>query len=125
MSIWDRLFRERPVYWESFSTAPSGGRITRWFCGVFLALIPIRYGVRCIFIERATLWGKFHSHLTVRGTAAISLGIAYIAIGAFAHFHWFWGLHPRLQPFTDVGKLITLLVFLSSLGYAFCQILSS
>ncbi len=96
-----------------------------WFCGVLLALIPICYGARGIFTEQATLLGSHGSHLELHGTAGISLAIAYMAVGAFAHFHWFWGLHPRLRGFTDLGKVLSLFVFLPSFGYAIYLFLSS
>jgi hypothetical protein len=75
--------------------------------------------------QQATLFGSRGSHLELHGIAAVSLAVAYIAVGAFAHFHWFWGLHHRLQQFSDVGKLLSLVVFLPSFGYAIFQIFSS
>lgn len=56
--------------------------------------------------------------MTLTGDAGFWLAVAYIAIGALIHFHYFWCLRNRLWPFSQAGKLFSLLVFLSSLFYA-------
>ena len=46
------------------------------------------------------------------------LAIAYIAIGAFLHFEFFWGRHPRLRPWSPRLKRAALLVGACGIGYA-------
>ena len=50
--------------------------------------------------------------------AGFWLAVAYIAAGAFLHFHYFWGLSERLWRFSQIAKILSLLVFLLSLFYA-------
>ena len=59
----------------------------------------------------------------VTGPAATALGIAYVALGGFLHFRFFWELAPRLCRVADLGKGISLIVFLAALGYAVAQVL--
>jgi hypothetical protein len=107
---------------EELAYAPSGGRLKMWLVGIGVALIPLWYGFRCVQTEHARLWGEHGTDLDVNGSAAIALGIAYMAIGAFIHFHWFWGLNRRLEPLSVLLKLLTLLVFLGSFGHAIYKI---
>ena len=126
MSNWDKMFsalfdKPLPTVFdeaESLSGSPSGGRITMWLLGFCLALIPICYGVHCLFAHSTTFFGRRYPRLELHGIPGISLAVAYIAIGFFIHAHWFWGQHPRLQPFSNFGKLLSLLVFLPTFGYA-------
>lgn len=123
MSFWTRNPYEVDVeVADSLSHSPSGGRIKMWLFGVCLALIPLGYGVRCLFTGHARFFGRRGSHLDLDGTAAISLAIAYIAVGLFMHAHWFWGLHPRLFRFSPILKVLVLLAFIGSFGYTMFRI---
>lgn len=122
MSIWNRPVRTVFGEAESLSGSPSGGRIKMWLLGFCLALIPICYGVHCLFAHEATLFGRGGSRLEFHDMSADTLAVAYIAVGLFIHAHWFWGIHPRLQPFSNFGKLLSLLVFLPTFGYAIYSI---
>ena len=102
---------------EDLATAPSGGRTKRWLAGVVLAAVPIIYGCICIQRGHTTLFGRgASSNLT--GDAGFWLAVAYIAVGAFLHFHYFWGLSERLWRFSQFAKLLSVLVFLPSFLYA-------
>lgn len=110
---------------ERLAGSPSGGRITMWLLGFCLALIPIGYGVHFLSVHRATFFGRGGSRLELHGAPAVALAVAYIAVGLFIHAHWFWGLHPRLQRFSYFGKLLSLLVFVPTFGYAVYRIFLS
>ena len=104
---------------EDLAYAPeSGGRVKMWLLGIGLALIPIIYGTYCLITKHATLFGKHRSHLELTGSSATSLAIAYISIGVFIHAHWFWGLHSKLEYLSYPLKLICVLIFLGSFGFA-------
>ena len=125
MSNWNKMFRtlfDKPLPTvfdeaERLSGSPSGGRITMWFLGFCVPLIPICYGVHCLLAHESTLFGRWNLRLEFHGTPADTLAVAYIAVGLFIHAHWFWGLHPRLRAFSDFGKLLSVLVFLPCFGY--------
>lgn len=51
-----------------------------------------------------------------------TLAIAYIAVGAYIHAHWFWGLHPKGEGLSYLLKLLAVLLFLGSFGYAIYKI---
>ena len=109
---------------EDLAYSPSGGRGKMWCLGVVLALVPLGYGVRCLFTGHARFFGRRGSHLDLDGPAAMSLAIAYIAVGVFIHAHWFWGLHPKLEPLSPILKVLAVLVFLGSFGYTMFKILA-
>ena len=124
MSFWTRNPYETDAKMaESLSHSPSGGRCKMWLLGVGLAIIPIYYGIRCLQTGHTTLPGRRGSNLDLSGSAAVVMAIAYIAVGAFIHAHWFWGLHPKLEPLSPILKVLALVVFLSGLGYTAYRIL--
>ena len=124
MSIWtNKEHRTAFDDAEDLAYGPSGGRVKMWLAGVGLALIPLLYGVGCLRSGHARFFGSHGANLDLDGSAAIALAIAYIALGAFVHFHWFWGLHPRLWRFSTALKFVAVLVFLGSFGFTIYRIL--
>jgi hypothetical protein len=107
---------------EDLAYGPSGGRAKQWLAGVILASLPIIYGVVCIRRGHTTLFGRRGSDLDLSRDAALSLAISYIAIGAFLHFHYFWGLSEHLWRFSQAGKVVSVLIFLPSFLYALYRI---
>lgn len=124
MSFWLRNpYEETTNDIDDFSNLPSGGPIKMWLLGVGLSLIPFIYGIRCFRKGEARLFGR-DDDLDLTGTSAISLAIAYLALGLFIHAHWFWGLHPRLYPFSPCLKGIALVVFVVSFFYTMFRIVA-
>lgn len=95
-----------------------------WVLGVALALIPIGYGLHCLNTGHARIIGSRGSALDLSGSAAQALAIAYLAVGAFIHAHWFWGLHVRLEPWSPLLKIVSVGVFLGGLGFSVFKVLS-
>jgi hypothetical protein len=108
---------------EDLAYAPSGGRIKMWLLGIALALVPFVYGVHCLLTGQARFFGS-RGNLDLQGPAATALAIAYLAVGAFIHFHWFWGLHNRLEPFSYLMKGLATVVFLGGFGYTCYRLLN-
>ena len=104
--------------------------LTMWLAGVGLALIPVAYGAYCLVSGHTILPGDTGPmgggpDLNVYGPAAVALAIAYIALGVLGHLHWFWGSYPRLSFPCAVLKVVILLVFVGTLSFAICRILTS
>ncbi|MEK7951615.1 hypothetical protein [Luteolibacter soli] len=97
--------------------APSGGRGKQWLAGVVLAAVPVIYGICSIQRGWTTMFGSRGMDERISGDAGFWLAVAYIAIGAFCHFHWFWGLSERLWRFSEGMKVAALLVFLPAFGW--------
>lgn len=99
---------------------PAIGPVKRWLYGVVLAALPIAYGIVGICRRRMWLPGRGGS-MEVAGAAAVAFGIVWIAAGAFAHFHFFWGPHPKLWRFADLGKITSAIAFIGGLAVtAYC-----
>ena len=126
MSFWTRNpYESDAKAAESLSHSPSGGRLKMWLLGVGLALIPIYYGIRCLQTGHTAFLGSRGGRLDLTGSPAVAMAIAYLAVGAFIHAHWFWGLHPKLEPLSPILKVLALLVFLGGFGYTGYRILAS
>jgi hypothetical protein len=67
---------------------PSGGRVKQWLAGVFLAAVPIVYGIVCIQRGHTTLFGRPRrgGNIDLIGEAGFWLAVAYIAIPSFSLF---------------------------------------
>lgn len=104
---------------EGLAYLPGGGPIKKWLAGFLLAAVPIGYGVHCLMRGYTTLPQKQSSSLVLKGEAGMWLAIAYIAVGAFLHFHYFWGLSDRLWRGCQFGKGLSLLVFAGAMLYVF------
>jgi hypothetical protein len=103
---------------DDLAYVPSGGPMKRWIAGFIIASLPIIYGIHCIQRGDATLFGSRGNTLKLVGDAGLSLAIAYISIGGFLHFHYFWRLSDRLWRFSQALKVLSLIVFLLSFLYA-------
>jgi hypothetical protein len=103
---------------------PEGGRVKMWLLGVGLTLVPIGYGIRGLYNGQMTLIGKHGANLELHGAAATAMAISMIAVGVFIHFHWFWGIHQKLSPFSAIGKILSATVFIGSFGYMMWKIAS-
>lgn len=126
MSFWKffgRRFNAESA--ENLACSPSGGCIKAWLLGVGLALLPIGYGINCIPAGHAVFFGSRGARLEFYGTGAIILAMAYIALGVFFHAHWFWGLHPKLELYSQALKTLAAAVFLGSVGYTVVGIVLS
>jgi len=79
-------------------------------------LVIALVGVEFCISRQAIFFGKVRS-LVIHGTSAVSMGLAWISVASFLHFHYFWGNHPRLEAFSDIGKVLSALAFLAAFGY--------
>jgi hypothetical protein len=108
---------ERRTVADLIDAQPCGGSPTMWLAGVGLALLPLVYGISCIVTRRGelgtTLWRS-----EVQGGPAIALGVGWIGVGLFLHFHFFFGLHSRLAAFSRRAKSVALVMALAGLGVA-------
>lgn len=118
MSWWRHYSKYEPGgSFGDLAYGPSGGRVKQWLAGAALAGVPVIYGIVCLARGYTVLLGRGRSE-KLYGEAGGALAIACISIGAFLHFHYFWGLSPRLERFSHPGKILCILVFLPSFFYA-------
>ena len=97
---------------------PAGGRLGRFALGAVLPLAIFWFSLSCID-RRSTPFPHRRGIEDLSGEAAISLAVAYIAVGAFLHFHFLWGATRRLSPYSQPGKSVSFVVFLVAIIYAF------
>lgn len=120
---------------EWLTEPPTGGPIQKWIVGVGLASLVTIYGLACCFTQRASTL-----NITIRGVPsvgrgfwlaldgiqAVSLGLVIACIGAFIHFQWYWGNHPRLFPLHEIAKyLAAFAVFVAAMAHLFAMLMRS
>ncbi len=86
-----------------------------WIGGIGVALIPMGYGVYCLYTRHAYFPGS--RILDVRGWEAVVIGITYLALGAILHFQYFWGRHPGLYSRSSRLKQVAFLIFMAGMAY--------
>lgn len=96
---------------------PVGGPVKMWLAGVVLAALPVAYGFQCLWTGTGT-FGTTLWRTTIEGGPAIALGLGWIGVGAFLHFHFFFGLHPRLVAASRRAKLVAMIVAGAGLSIA-------
>lgn len=96
---------------DDFAYLPCGGRVTQWVGGVGLALAFIASGVLDLRSGHALIHGR-GGEIEFTGASGAALSTAYIALGTFFHFHWFWGLSETLWQYSQRLKVLALLIFL-------------
>ena len=107
--------------YEDFAYPPSGGRLKLIILGVVIPGVIAFFAIRAWAHQEAYWPGSRGSGMTVRGEAAQALAVAYLSIGAFLHFRWFWGLLSAHRTF-QIGTVCSLFAFLAGLICALCAL---
>jgi hypothetical protein len=94
-----------------------GGAPTMWLAGIALALLPLTHGIRCVVTQQTEIGTQFWKS-EVEGFGAIGVGLAWIGVALFLHFHFFFGLHSRLEAYSPRGKSVALVVACAGLTMA-------
>jgi hypothetical protein len=107
---------------DEFAGQPTTDTPTAWLVGLGFAAVPVSYGVWCLCAGRAVFFGDVTT-LDLVGATAVAYAVASIALGAFIHFHWFWGMQSRLARWSYPAKMVAAIVFLAGFGFAVWRIL--
>ncbi|HEX5790632.1 MAG TPA: hypothetical protein VFY13_05740 [Luteolibacter sp.] len=97
---------------------PSGGWMKQWLLGMVLAAPPVVLGAYLLLRGVVPLYFGSLGWQGVTGPAAHWLAVSVIAVGAFIHFHYFWGLSDRLWSYSMTLKVLAFIAFLASFLYA-------
>jgi hypothetical protein len=102
-----------------------------WVVGAGLAFLTFAYGVSCMITQIATVprvrfrgMGGMHQGMftEIGGNAAVAYGLLGVFVSLFIHFQWFWGNHPTLSRYYEIGKYGTVLGLLATvLAFAYTQ----
>lgn len=101
---------------DHFGSDPAYSPFSRWFGGMVVPLAILWYAIEIIIAEKAMV-GSEPGAVKILGIEAVIWGIGSIGLGSFIHFHYFWTSFYALCDFADLGKLLSLLVFLGAKGY--------
>ena len=105
---------------ELLDSYPAEDPRRMWVLGVAVPLVFVLFGARTVAAGDAEI-GTTLFRKTVEGLPAIAYGIGWAAVGAFLHFHFFWGMRPRLQAHSRRGKVIALVCGCVALSYVASQ----
>lgn len=121
MSLWTRpVTRDAYDGIDSLSSSASGGVWKRLLVGIGLALAVVAYAIYSIEVGRIYIPGGRHGGYLTGGLVPYA-AVSYFGIGAFVHFHYFWGLLTRwhAQSIANVGKGLSCFVILFGIGKCF------
>lgn len=96
---------------DELSRSPDYSPWTKWFWGCVIPLAILGYSLWSMARGSITLPGK-RTSLEIIGTDVYILAAAYMALGAFIHFHCYWNLYESLWVHVNRLKALSLLVFL-------------
>ncbi|MFZ4508759.1 MAG: hypothetical protein ACOYON_13775 [Fimbriimonas sp.] len=103
---------------EELAGSPSGGPLQKWGGGVVAPLVLLWPGVSNLITQSATFPSRSPAgRIALTGPSAIGLGIATIGLALFLHFHFFWGLSDRLEPYSTPLKAVACVVFVGGFGF--------
>ena len=94
--------------------------MAQWLGGVIIPLALLVYGVHCILAHHGIVGGRFP--LELHGAPAVALGIAAVSLGTLLHCHYFWGNIYHLSFLAVLGKIISLIGFIISVGYIIVRV---
>lgn len=110
---------------DALTDPPSGGKEQMWVYGVIFAAIPFLYGIVCCVTLHAKALNGFGvkglvrgqpMFLDVHGGAAVAVGGFCIFVASYMHFRWFWGNHPRLGNYYELGVLLSIIGIIGSIA---------
>jgi hypothetical protein len=106
----------------NFDYPPPGSRYTMVLLGILVPCVIGYFSVHA-WMDQVAYWpARRGGGMTVRGEAAQACAVAYISIGMFFHFRWFWGSKQQYCVY-QIGAVCSLLGFFGGVAYAFFAIL--
>jgi len=97
---------------EAFGERASG---RSWIIGLLIPAGLVWYGARALASESFTIYGRGGTW-TVEGATASCFAVVLISAGAALHFHGIWSATKSLFPFSEIGKLLAMIVLVISMG---------
>jgi hypothetical protein len=94
---------------EDVHCAPEGGPWKRRLLGYVIPTFIVGYALIGFVEADVDLFVRHPIDFT--GLAARLLAISYLAVAAFMHFHWGWGLSQRLWPHSQRYKYFAIACF--------------
>lgn len=96
---------------ETFTCAPDGGPWKRKLLGYLVPGLIALYAIIFGLVGGHLFLPLKHGSEIFTGFAARWLGLAYLAVASFMHFHYGWGLSEQLWPHSQRGKWISVSTF--------------
>ncbi len=101
---------------DEFSGDASGSLFSKILGGIIVPVVLAVNGVLDIIYQEATLPGK-RAFVELTGMPAVIMGIVYIGIGLFLHFHYVWTVSEKLFRLAAPAKTLALLISLAGFLY--------
>jgi len=95
------------------------GHVCIWR-GLLLVLLPLWIGLRAVTRERTVLFPASYrfGSITLEGTEAIMMGMAWLGVALALHTHYFWGRVESAWRFAGLGTIIGFVMIITGWGYA-------
>ncbi|MEZ5329842.1 MAG: hypothetical protein R3F19_32745 [Verrucomicrobiales bacterium] len=102
---------------------PPGATLEMILWGVLLAVFPISLAAIGLYNGNAP-WPLRGTRFDFDGSLNIATCIGFIALGVYAHFHYFWGI-LRVRSAFVYGRKAALLCIVGCAGYVIIAIVRS
>lgn len=111
-----------PSYNDEFSGDASGSMFSKIVGGIVTPLVLFGFGIKDLIFREAVFWGR-RAHVDLTGETAVAFGIALIGIGLLCHFHFIWTASERLYRWANLGKILSLVIFIAAFSYVWYRLL--
>jgi hypothetical protein len=111
---------EPTAYDDDWESLPIAGPFAKYVGGLIAPLALATYGIATILQQHAIVGSQITLELT--GPNAVAIGIAAISIAGFLHCHYFWGNIDWLSFWATLGKILSLISFIASVGYLLIEV---
>lgn len=102
---------------ENAADAAAPDRLKAWVLGIVVALVIAYCGISRVCEELATMAELHNQHRAYQGSNALAIGVVWIALAGFLHFHYFWSWRERFYAVGQVGKAISMIVVAGGILY--------
>ena len=115
---------------DSLTDFPDPTCWSKWVYGVITPVLLLAWGAHaCIEKQAVWIWiiGERFSgrnRIELFDDQAVAFGLAWISFACFLHVHYYWTASPRLAVLSELGKTVSALGLIGSLGYLFWSIVS-
>jgi hypothetical protein len=108
------------AYDDDSEIIPASRPFPKWFGEIIAPLTLLVYGSISIVTQHGTIGTQ--TPLDLHGTRAVALDIASVSMGLFLHCHYFCGNIYRPALWAVLGKIVSMIAFIGSLGYLLVRV---
>lgn len=80
-----------------------------WVLGLLFPGLVVAYAISSLMTGSFTFYGRGGAY-TVEGPAAVAFSLTLLSAAAALHFHFIWGPSKHLWRYSELGKLVSMIL---------------